>query len=231
MYTRLKTIVAGGLIGTGLLISIICLLGIVLPDQTVENRIGAIASLLILGLPPTGLGIWLFRANQQGFRRRETNRLRQIFFDRLTTGRGEMSVLDFAIAAQIDGDTAKNFLDRCAREFSATFDVKDDGTILYCFDPTNHVTTAIGSGFGQTRADTAPTYDVILQDYPKRKQQLIQSTIADLTHRADPEIRRMLQQGRRRPVAIARDVTPAQAAALRRGLESLGATVLVIWRE
>jgi hypothetical protein len=102
------------LILSGLLVLGICGLEIVKPGRT--DR-GWLVSRMLLGLIPlAGGGVLLYR-----LRPSQNVYLRSIFFQRLESGQKEMTVLQFAMAARIDGDVA--YMDDRAREYEATFNV------------------------------------------------------------------------------------------------------------
>jgi hypothetical protein len=220
MTQPLKFLIAGSLIGLGVVLSGLALMALLLPGQTVDQRTGAIGTLLIFGLPPIVMGGALWYLAQQGDQAREAARQRNAFFYLVQQGKGQITVLDFAIAAKLDGDRAKVYLDDRAREFNANFDVNPAGGVVYCFDTA--LSGAIALPIGQ------PQYDVILQDYPGRQRQAVETAILRLTDLPEMRVREVMQQSKKRPVAIANGVSQVVAEDLRERLEGLGATVLVI---
>ena len=67
-------------------------------------------------------------------RRRQRGRaLQTLFYDLIQRNQGRISVLEFAIAAQITGTAARTFLDARAREFFAEFEPTQQGDITYVF--------------------------------------------------------------------------------------------------
>jgi ribosomal protein L7/L12 len=220
MTQPLKFLIAGSLIGLGVVLSGLALMALLLPGQTVDQRTGAIGTLLIFGLPPIVMGGALWYLAQQGDQAREAARQRNAFFYLVQQGKGQITVLDFAIAAKLDGDRAKAYLDDRAREFNANFDVSAAGGVVYCFDTA--LSGAIALPIGQ------PQYDVILQDYPGRQRQAVETAILRLTDLPELRVREVTQQAKKRPVAIANGVSQVVAEDLRERLEGLGATVLVI---
>jgi ribosomal protein L7/L12 len=220
MTQPLKFLIAGSLIGLGVVLSGLALIALLLPGQTVDQRTGAIGTLLIFGLPPIVMGGALWYLAQQGDQAREAARQRNAFFYLVQQGKGQITVLDFAIAAKLDGDRAKAYLDDRAREFNADFDVSAAGVVRYCFDTA--LSGAIALPIGQ------PQYDVILQDYPGRQRQAVETAILRLTDLSEMRVREVIQQSKKRPVAIANGVSQVAAEDLRERLEGLGATVLVI---
>ena len=57
-----------------------------------------------------------------------------IFYDHLRQNQGRLSVLEFAMAAQIPGPTARSFLDARAQDFFAQFEPTSYGDVIYTFE-------------------------------------------------------------------------------------------------
>ena len=60
-------------------------------------------------------------------------RIRNIFFDLIQKNQGSIKVIDFAVATDISGTEAKKILEQFAIEFDATFDVTEEGQVIYLF--------------------------------------------------------------------------------------------------
>ncbi len=72
--------------------------------------------------------VWFWR------RQRARDRaLHQVFYAQVAAHRGRISVLDFAIAAQITGSEARRFLDQRAQDFWGDFEPTAAGDVLYTF--------------------------------------------------------------------------------------------------
>jgi hypothetical protein len=126
MDRSIRAITGTVLISSGLLVFGICGLEIIKPGRI--DR-GWLVSRMLLGLiPMAGGGIVLYQLgpSQKAY-------LRSIFFHLLESGQTEMTVLQFAMKARIEGDVAKAYLDDRAREYEATFNVGPEGQVLYCF--------------------------------------------------------------------------------------------------
>lgn len=82
--------------------------------------------LLVGGL--IGAGVW-------GWQRRRARALalHQVFYAQIAAHQGRISVLDFAIAAQLTGSEARQFLDQRAKDFWGDFEPTPAGDILYTF--------------------------------------------------------------------------------------------------
>lgn len=85
--------------------------------------------LILFGLAPASLGAWVLHASAK----LQQQALRERFFHVLQATQGRVSVLDFAAAARLEPALARQHLDMWAREFSATFDVSEEGNIYYIF--------------------------------------------------------------------------------------------------
>ncbi|MEM0981496.1 MAG: hypothetical protein AAGH78_14630 [Cyanobacteria bacterium P01_H01_bin.58] len=82
--------------------------------------------LLVVVALGTGYVFW---ERQRQFQQR----LHRCFYDCLRTHQGRISVLDFAMTAQITGPEARTFLDKRARDFCGEFEPLAHGDILYTF--------------------------------------------------------------------------------------------------
>ena len=75
-----------------------------------------------------GGAIWLWR-----WHKAREKALYQVFYAQIAAHQGRLSVLDFAIAAQITGSEARQFLDQRAEEFWGDFEPTPAGDVLYTF--------------------------------------------------------------------------------------------------
>ena len=113
-------------------------------DQDESRKVKAeqLAGCLIIGIPLTAWGGWIAWSLSRENQGKEGDRLRSTFFQVAKENDGCVSVMQFSMAANLDGDEAKEFLDERAKEFSANFDVDEHGGIFYRFpikgiDPDN----------------------------------------------------------------------------------------------
>lgn len=102
-------------------------------DPNVLEKRETVTAGILLGLPATAGGSWLLWHQQRQRRQQAARRLRSIFFHLVQTRQGQVTPLQLAMAAQIDGDIAKAYLDDRSLEFDATFEVDEQGNITYCF--------------------------------------------------------------------------------------------------
>ncbi|MBW4695038.1 MAG: hypothetical protein KME27_25080 [Lyngbya sp. HA4199-MV5] len=86
-------------------------------------------ALILFGLAPASLGAWFLHASAKLHRQA----LRERFFQVLQANQGRVSVLGFAAAARLEPAIARQHLDIWAKEFSATFDVSEEGNLYYIF--------------------------------------------------------------------------------------------------
>jgi hypothetical protein len=86
-----------------------------------------------IGLVSAGFGTWLAVDAVVAGRQAKRDRIQSTFFNLLEANNGEITVLQFARAANLSGEEAQKYLDTRAKEFSATFDVSSEGGIYYRF--------------------------------------------------------------------------------------------------
>ncbi|MEO0535508.1 MAG: hypothetical protein AAF215_16755 [Cyanobacteria bacterium P01_A01_bin.123] len=86
--------------------------------------------LIVMGL--IGGGVWLWR-QWQTQRQIEQRTLNGVFYDLLRQHQGRISILDFAMTAEISPQDAKAYLDARAQELSALFEPTEHGDIIYAF--------------------------------------------------------------------------------------------------
>ena len=136
----IKKTLAGLLLLFGVPLSIGALIDIVHPETPTEVRRDAELVLFSVTLPSTVAGSWLIWSVVQQNRREaskkqqeEEDRLRQVLFDLLESENGTVTVIKFAMKAQISGEVAKQYLDFYAEKYIATFEVDDLGNIYYQF--------------------------------------------------------------------------------------------------
>ncbi|NJO10452.1 MAG: hypothetical protein HC873_13205 [Leptolyngbyaceae cyanobacterium SL_1_1] len=98
-----------------------------------------LAFLMIQALLPWLLALALGIATSLAWKQRrsqtrtEESQLNKIFYDLLRQHEGRISVLDFAMTANLNPQDAKAYLNIRAKEFSALFEPTDYGDVLYRF--------------------------------------------------------------------------------------------------
>jgi hypothetical protein len=82
--------------------------------------------LLLVGLAVTGLWLWHRQQSQE-------RALHLLFYDLIAAKNGQITLLEFAMAARLTGTEAREFLDARAKEFLADFEATPAGDVLYTF--------------------------------------------------------------------------------------------------
>lgn len=130
---RSSKIVAGTLIGLGLLGSLGFVEELIDPEESAEDKAEAVPGLVLtLGISATGA--WMFWQGHRKFQQQERDRLRSILFHLLKENNGHVTALQFAMEAGLEGKFAKAYLDDQAREFNAAYNISEEGTVSYHFD-------------------------------------------------------------------------------------------------
>jgi len=120
-------------LGVGLPITLMATVEILSSTEPAQDRQDAMAALILFGLPPSATGGWLIWNAYRQQQQQDRDRLRSAFFHLLRQGNGHLTVLQFAMETGLDGEAARTYLDQRAREFSATFEVTEDGKLFYDF--------------------------------------------------------------------------------------------------
>jgi hypothetical protein len=132
----LQKALAGACLVLGLSITALATVELVDSDEDWEDRAEAGAALVIFGLAPIALGAWLawhLRSSEERPSQMLTLQQEQVFVQLLQSNGGDLSIVQFAAAAQIPVEQAKAFLDQKAKVLNASFDVKETGAIVYRF--------------------------------------------------------------------------------------------------
>lgn len=226
----------------------ICLMGslqVLDPTTKPEDREGAIAATIFLGLPPVGLGSWLLGSGLVRGRRRERERLRQAFFRLVEEHQGMITVLRFAMETGLDGEASKLYLNERAQEFDGHYNVTDEGEIFYRFSlgapgailgslatPIAAVDQDVNQGIAQSVTQSLALssgqdewLDVVLETCVAERKIETLKAIRELTGMGLKEAKDCLDS---LPVAIARGVNPAIANRYQQVLAATGAEVSVV---
>lgn len=82
----------------------------------------------------TAAGGWhLLRRYRQKTQRHQGN-LDEIFYHLIQQHQGRMTVLDLAMQSKLPAQQVQQYLDQRAAEFSAQFEVTEQGGMIYCFE-------------------------------------------------------------------------------------------------
>ncbi|MBD2356044.1 hypothetical protein H6G41_15675 [Tolypothrix sp. FACHB-123] len=124
----------------GIPFSTMAIVDILNPQTTPKNKSDAVAALTILTLPSTAVGGWLIWSLAQQKRKEqallieaEQKRLSLVFLELVDHNAGSITVFQLARNAEISIKDAKQYLDDKAKELNASFEVNEDGNILYRF--------------------------------------------------------------------------------------------------
>jgi len=132
----IQKILAGVLLTLGVPIMLIGVTGVLNPNATPEDKQGAIAAFVVLGLPPTALGgfiIWNLRRSHAMTLQELELQKEKLFLQALKENQGRINPLSLAAALDMPISDAKIYLDTKAEQLNATFDVTEDGDINYRF--------------------------------------------------------------------------------------------------
>ncbi|HIK40246.1 hypothetical protein [Thermoleptolyngbya sp. M55_K2018_002] len=129
----LRQTASGVLFSLGILFLMVALLAPFDESDPPEERRSTLLGGLMLGVPLVAGGGWLRWGLHRDWQREESDRLRQLFFQTAQSHNGCFSVIQFAMAANISGSTAKQYLDERAKEFEASFEVDEQGGVFYRF--------------------------------------------------------------------------------------------------
>ncbi|MBD2107199.1 hypothetical protein [Nodosilinea sp. FACHB-13] len=132
----LQKALAGTCLLFGLSITLLATTQLVSPDDDWEDRAETGLALVMFGVAPTALGSWLawnLRHSNQQTSQSLSLQQEQMFLQLLQNQEGDLTIIQFAAAAQMPVEQAKAFLDQKAQVLNASFDVKDTGAIVYRF--------------------------------------------------------------------------------------------------
>lgn len=223
---------AGVLLGIGLPIALLAVTDIANP--TAKNKEGAVAAFCLFGLPTTALGGWLVLGARRKDQQEMSDRLQASFFNLLKQGNGRITPLGFAVATGLTGEVAKTYLDERAREFSANFDVDDEGNMFYCFNLEGvHLPESSANKVqpqkqrlivGQPIAAQG-NFDVILEAVPGVHRIAALKLVRQFTGLGLKDAKELMEAV---PTPIVVGVSEAIAQQCKKQLEAIGATVMVI---
>lgn len=105
-----------------------------------EDKTKTIAGGLVIGLPPTVVGILLLRSSYKDSSQKEAlqsaqqqQEINRVFYALTEQGKGAITLLQFASAADISLPEAKTFLDDQAKLLNANFEATQEGVLVYKF--------------------------------------------------------------------------------------------------
>lgn len=192
-----------------------------------EARDSAIGG-LILGVPSVLLGgllaLGAYRQGQQeqkAIAQQAGDRLHSAFFRLLQVGNGYITILQFALEAQLTATAARQYLDERAKEFDATFDVSNEGAISYYFPGLN--TPYIPAATPIT-VENKQQFDIILENSGKNKIAVIK-VIRELTNLGLKEAKDLVEST---PTVLKTKVAKTVAEDIKKQIEEVGAKVAIL---
>ena len=102
------------------------------PEQ-IEEAKNEILGGMVLGLPFTAGGGYMFWGLRRKNRKELSDRLDSIFYQIIQANNGKITVLQLAMEAKLPGKQAKEYLTQKSQEFNACFEPSDQGDITYLF--------------------------------------------------------------------------------------------------
>ncbi|WP_242036669.1 bL12 family ribosomal protein [Leptolyngbya sp. FACHB-321] len=231
-------IAAGVLLGIGVPIVLWAVTDIANPRVTDKDREGAVAALCFFGIPPSALGGWLVFGGRRRSEQQEHDRLQSTFFKLLKQGDGRITALGFAMETGLTGAMAKAYLDERAEEFTANFDVDEEGNMSYRFNLGSVSLPNSGSKVqprasllqqqqlvvGQSIAAQG-NFDVILEAVPGVHKIAAIKLVRELTGLGLKEAKDLVEAA---PMPLVTGVSGTIAQQCKKQLEAIGATVMVI---
>lgn len=130
--TLIKKLSAGLLITFGLFCLLVPAVVVTRQEATEQDRVDAVGG-FFLGFPAVAWGGWLAWGLHRQSQQEARELLHAAFYRLLTEGKGQITVIQFAMEANLPAAVAKQYLDELATEFDATFEVSEEGGILYNF--------------------------------------------------------------------------------------------------
>ncbi|MEI6443281.1 MAG: hypothetical protein WCO29_09195 [Nostocales cyanobacterium ELA583] len=131
-----KKILAGSFLTIGLAILLLGTLDLIDSKKSSADKEGSLAALVLFGLPSTAIGTWIIWSLHQQHEKqvKQLNFAReQLFLRLLQQESGELTVIKFALSAQISIEEAKLYLDEKAKQLNANFEASDKEGIIYKF--------------------------------------------------------------------------------------------------
>ncbi len=228
---------AGVLLGIGVPIVLWAVTDIANPKAT--DKEGAVAALCFFGVPPSALGGWLILGGRRKSEQEEHDRLQASFFKLLKQGDGRITPLGFAMETGLTGALAKAYLDERANEFTANFDVDDEGNMFYRFSlggvnlpesNTSKTPPRLNPPVQKRLAVGQPiaakgNFDVILEAVPRSHKITAIKVVRELTGLGLKEAKELVEAA---PTPLITGVNDAIAQQCKQKLETIGATVMVI---
>lgn len=182
---------------------------------------------LILGVPSVLLGgllaIGAYRESQQEKKviaQQASDRLQSTFFRLIKANNGYITVLQFAMEAQLTATAAKQYLNEKAKEFDATFDVSNEGAISYYFSGLNIPSIPAFSSVAKAHKQ----FNIILEDCGSNKLAVIK-VVRELTDLSLKQAKDLVEST---PIVIKTGIAEVIAQDIKKQFEEVGAKVSIL---
>ncbi len=132
----LKKMVVGLLLLWGLPLSIYCVVELLNPEVSAEDKQGAGAALVLFGLPPlaiSGLLIHSLRQQHQASEDKSDREIELHFLTELQANNGVVNPIIFATKTDLSLEEAKTYLDEKAVQLNGLYEATENGGIIYRF--------------------------------------------------------------------------------------------------
>ena len=132
----LKKIFVGLLLLWGLPLSIYCVVELLNPEVSSEDKEGAGAALVLFGLPPiavSGLLIHSLRQQHQASEAKSDREIELLFLTEIQGNNGIVNPLIFATKTDLSLDETKAYLDEKAVQLNGLYEATETGGIIYRF--------------------------------------------------------------------------------------------------
>ncbi|MBD2090533.1 ribosomal protein L7/L12 [Microcoleus sp. FACHB-1515] len=179
-----------------------------------------IASML-LGGTLIGSGALSKRNLRLQKQQQERDRLRSVFYG-LLRQTDTVTVLQFAIAAQVAGEVAKPFLEQQAQIFGAEFDISDRGEITYRFRSSQWPPIALPAPVADAPQLSSEMFDVVLFSCPPKQKLSVIKAVRDLTGMSLKRAKSLIDSA---PQSVMQNIPRDLAEAYVQRLERAGAVV------
>lgn len=220
----LRKTAAGFLLTFGFLLLLVP--AVTLPDReaTRDDR-DAAWGCLAMGIPVTAWGGWIVWGLYNDRRKARLKQIQDAFYRLVRQHHGRVTVLNFAMETELPGEEAKAFLDARSREFGVTFDVMEDGGIVYQF-PVMGLEELPGMAAAEPAAALTggDRVDVVLVTFSSSNKLLLLKVLRELTGLGLREVKIMAD---RTPSLIASNVDQTVARQWQQRLSTVGATVQI----
>lgn len=132
----LKKFTGGFFLLIGIAIMILGTVDLSSSNKTQDDKDGALAAMVLFGVPAIAFGGWLFKGlsqeNQQKLKQLSQHK-EQVFLQLLEQNNKPITVTSFALAAKISIAESQQYLDEQALKLNADFDTTEEGGIIYKF--------------------------------------------------------------------------------------------------